>query len=287
MKIIISLTLFISLLFPIDGKIIFNDGTIIKGKINTVNNTSASITPEGLTFPEQIMISNIDTLKLNDGKLLIASNKILLFLENGKFSDPNELKESNKKSIKETFEIEYVIVPNWSLNFYTGYPIPFIRGESFNYYDKIYTTFGLSIGSPYGIFFGDFFMNIIGELAYYRFRKLSNEDIAEELRRDQFEGFGYQVGLSPGLFIGDLSISMTIATGKYHAGPGLITGGSVDVPVGNYLVEKFKKNKFVQNYEDYLLSIEMRVTSRANIVKKEDGLITYWLGGGISFGYEF
>ena len=130
-------------------------------------------------------------------------------------------------------------------------------------------------------------MNIIGELAYYRFRKLSNEDLSKEEKRDTFEGFGYQIGLSPGMFIGDLSISMTAATGIYHAGPGLITGGSIDLPIGSYLVNKFKNNTFVENYEDYLLSIEMRITSRANILKKNDGLITYWLGGGVSFGYEF
>ena len=287
MKIIILLPLLLSLILAFDGKIVFNDGTTIKGNINSVDNSSASITPEGLSFSEQIMISNIDTLKLNDGKLLIASNKVILFLNNGEFSDPNQLKEITKKSIKETFEIEYVIVPNWSANIYTGYPIPFIRGESFDYYDKIYPTFGLSIGSPYGLFVGDFFMNIIGELAYYKFSKSNYKNIAPENRKDPFEGFAYQIGLSPGLFIGDLSISMTAATGLYHAGPGFITGGSIDLPIGSYLINKFKDNKFIEDYEEYILSIEMRITTRANLVKKTDGLYTYWLGGGVSFGYEF
>ena len=79
MKVIISLPLMLSLLFSINGKIIFNDGTTIKGEINSVNQNYASITPESLTFPEEIIVSNIDTLKLSDGKLLIASNKILFF----------------------------------------------------------------------------------------------------------------------------------------------------------------------------------------------------------------
>ena len=58
MKVIISLPLLLSLLFSINGVIIFNDGTTIKGDVTSVSNTSASITPEGLTFPEKIIISN-------------------------------------------------------------------------------------------------------------------------------------------------------------------------------------------------------------------------------------
>ena len=76
-------------------------------------------------------------IKLNNGKLLISSNKILLLLKNGEYIDPSQNQERKKKSIKETFEIEYVIVPNWSLNIYTGYPLPILRGSSFDYYDKL------------------------------------------------------------------------------------------------------------------------------------------------------
>tara|TARA_B100001250_G_C19783278_1_gene782910 strand:+ start:151 stop:1014 length:864 start_codon:yes stop_codon:yes gene_type:complete len=287
MKIIILLSLLINLVFPFTGKIMFNDGTTIKGTINNVNANYASITPEGLSFAEEIIVSNIDTLKLDDGKLLITSNEVLFFLNNGKFSEPSKIKESSINTIKETFEIEYVIVPNWSANIYTGYPIPFIRGESFEYYDQIYPTLGLSLGSPYGIFIGDFFMNIIGELAYYKFSKSTDKDIDLEDLRDPFEGFAFQIGLSPGLFIGDYSISMTAATGIYHAGPGFIGGISVDVPLGTYILNKFGNMKFIENYEEYIQSMEMRITTRANLVKKNDGLWTYWLGGGISFGYEF
>jgi hypothetical protein len=287
MKIIISLPLFYSLLFAINGVIIFNDGTTIKGDITSVSNTSASIKPEGLTFPEEIIISNIDSLKLNNGKLLISSNEILLLLSNGEYLDPNQNQEQERKSIRETFEIEYVIVPNWSANIYTGYPLPLLRGGSFDYYDKIYPTLGLSIGSPYGIFIGDFFMNLIGELAYYKFSKSSYEDILPKDRQDSFEGFAFQIGLSPGLFIGDYSISMTAATGFYHAGPGFITGGSIDIPFGDFILKVFKGKEIIQNYEEYIQSLEMRITARSNIVKKNDGLYTYWFGGGVSFGYEF
>ena len=287
MKIIISLPLIITLVFAYNGKVIFNDGTKIIGQVRSVDNNSVTITPEGLTFPEQIMISNIDTLILDNGQLLISTNKVQLHLKNGEILNLPVNSNSNAQSKKEVFEIEYVIVPNWSLNFYNGYPIPGLRGESFSYYDKIFPTFGLSVGSPYGIYIGDFFMNVIAELAYYKFSKSSFEGIAPVDRKDPFEGFAFQIGLSPGLFIGDLSISATAATGVYHAGPGFITGLSVDLPIGSYIMEKYRDSNFITEYEELLESLEIRVTSRLNLVKKNDGLYTYWLGGGISFGYEF
>lgn len=287
MKIIITLPLIITLVFAYNGKVIFNDGTRIVGQVSSVDNNSVTITPEGLTFPEQIMISNIDTLILDNGELLISTNKVQLHLKNGEILDPPDNSNSNAQIKKEAFEIEYVIVPNWSLNFYNGYPIPGLRGESFSYYDKIFPTFGLSVGSPYGIYIGDFFMNVIAELAYYKFSKSSFEGIAPVDRKDPFEGFAFQIGLSPGLFIGDLSISATAATGVYHAGPGFITGLSVDLPIGSYVMEKYRDSNFITEYEELLESLEVRVTSRLNLVKKNDGLYTFWLGGGISFGYEF
>ena len=287
MKIIISLPLIITLVFAYNGKVIFNDGTKIIGQVRSVDNNSVTITPEGLTFPEQIMISNIDTLILDSGELLISTNKVQLHLKNGEILDPPDNSNSKAQIKKEAFEIEYVIVPNWSLNFYTGYPIPGLRGESFSYYDKIFPTFGLSVGSPYGIYIGDFFMNVIAELAYYKFSKSSFKGIAPVDRKDPFEGFAFQIGLSPGLFIGDLSISATAATGVYHAGPGFITGLSIDLPIGSFIMEKYRDSNFINEYEEILESLEIRVTSRLNLVKKNDGLYTYWLGGGISFGYEF
>ena len=85
MKIIISLPLIITLAFAYNGKVIFNDGTKIIGQVRSVDNNSVSITPEGPTFPEQIMISNIDTLILDNGELLISSNKVQLHVKMEKF----------------------------------------------------------------------------------------------------------------------------------------------------------------------------------------------------------
>ena len=278
MKIIISSILMTSLLFPVGGVVIFNDGTTIEGDVIDVNQNSVSITPDGLTFPENILMENIDSLKLNDGEILVANNKVRLLYQNGEFVDPAEVVLSSPDDFEE-YDVEYVIVPNWSANIYAGYPI--IKASSFDYYDDINPVFGLSIGSPWGLFMGDFFMNVISEIAYYDFNVTNNPDY------EDFGGLAFQIGLSPGFFLGQTSISLTACTGIYHAGTGFIGGGSIDLPVGNLILENFEDLDFISDNEDFFEALEMRVTARSNVVQKEDGGTTGWLGAGVSFGYEF
>ncbi len=275
---IILLLFFINMLFPINGKVVFFDGTTIDGQINSITNSSVYITPIGLDFPQEILMNNIDSLKTNDGKILVASNTVLLLYENGVFISPAEKKQKREKS-PQSYEVEYVIIPNWSLNIYTGYPL--IKASSFDYYDDLSPIFGLSVGSPYGVYLGDFFMNVIAEIAYYNFKVINNPNY------ESFSGLAYQIGVSPGFFIGETSISLTLCTGKYHAGSGFIGGGSLDLPLGDFILDKFGNNAFVEAIEDHVESLEMRITSRLNIVKKSDGGTTGWIGGGISLGYEF
>ena len=277
MRKIILLSFSISFLFSIDGKIVFNDGTTVDGQINSVNMSSIYITPIGLNFPEEIIIDNVDSLKLDNGKLLVAGNQVLLLYSNGQFTAPGVEKSINQQ--ESSYPVEYVLVPNWSLNIYTGYPI--IKGASFDFYDDINPVFGLSIGSPWGLFMGDFFMNAIAEIAYYDFNVTNNPDY------EKFGGLAGQIGVSPGFFIGEYSISLTACTGYYHAGPGFIAGGSIDLPLGSIILNKYGDVEFVENMEGVIEALEIRVTGRANTVKKYDGGTTYWLGGGISLGYEF
>ena len=277
MRKIILLSFSISFLFSIDGKIVFYDGTTIDGQINSVNMSSIYITPIGLNFPEEILIDNVDSLKLDNGKLLVAGNQVLLLYSNGQFTTPGEKNTSNQQEV--FYPVEYVLVPNWSLNLYTGYPI--IKGTSFDYYDDINPIFGLSIGSPWGLFMGNFFVNAIAEIAYYDFNVINNPDY------ERFGGMAWQIGVSPGFFIGDMSISLTACTGLYHAGTGFIAGGSIDLPLGGIILDKYGDVEFVENMEEMIEALEIRVTGRANSVKKNDGGTTYWLGGGISLGYEF
>jgi len=119
MKKIILLSFSISFLFSIDGKIVFYDGTTVDGQINSVNMSSIYITPIGLNFPEEILIDNVDSLKLDNGKLLVAGNQVLLLYSNGQFTTPGEEK-LNRQTAQKEYDVEYVIIPNWSLNIYTG-----------------------------------------------------------------------------------------------------------------------------------------------------------------------
>ena len=273
---IITIFIFLSnLLFPVGGVIVFNDGTTIEGDVNSVNESFISLTPMGLTFPEEIRMENVDSLKLYDGKLLIANNKPLMMYSNGNFYEPGINTES-KGDVYEDYDIEYVIVPNWSLNLYAGYPI--VKASSFDEFDESNMLFGLSIGSPYGLFTEKFFMNIIAEFVYYNFQQKN------DLEGQNFGGPAFQFGISPGLFVGEASISLTASTGLYQNDKnkmtsGFIAGGSLDIPLGNIL----------ENYVDIdsdEFPIELRITSRSNLISKDEG-ITGWVDAGISIGYEF
>ena len=281
MKKIILLFFPISFLFSIDGEIVFYDGTTIDGQINAVNMSSIYITPIGLNFPEEILIDNIDSLKLDDGKLMVAGNQVLLLYNNGQFTTPGEKNPSNQKEV--SYPVEYVLVPNYSLNLYTGYPL--IKASSFEIYNDSSPVFGVSIGTPYGFFMSNFFVNMIFEVAKYNFNESTNQ-------KRKFGGWAFQIGASPGFFIGDMSISLTAATGIFHEGTGFITGGSIDIPVGNLIIEKYGDISFVESFEEQIEAFEIRFTSRANIVQKaksatDAGGATGWVGAGISLGYEF
>jgi len=278
MRKILLFLLLTSLLFPVGGVVIFNDGTTVEGDINGVNANSVYITPIGLSFPEEILMDNVDSLRLYDGKLLIANSQVLLLYSNGQFMTPEEEK-LNRQTAGEEYDVEYVIIPNWSLNLYTGYPI--IKASSFDYYNDINPVFGLSIGSPYGIFMGDFFMNAIAEIAYYDFNLINRPDY------EPFGGVAWQIGVSPGFFIGETSISLTACTGVYHAGTGFIGGGSIDVPLGYLIMDRYGDVEFVENMEEVIEALEFRITGRSNVVQKTRGGTTGWIGVGVSLGYEF
>ena len=153
MRILLIILITSKYLFPVSGVITFNDGTKIEGDISNVSDKSISITPMGLTFPEEIRMENVDSLKFSDGSLLVANNKLLYLYVNGEFLKPGTSINNNDKTESQDYAVEYVLVPNWSANVYTGYPI--IRASSFDEFDKNNIVFGLSIGTPYGIYAGD------------------------------------------------------------------------------------------------------------------------------------
>ena len=60
---------------------------------------------------------------------------------------------------------------------------------------------------------------------------------------------------------------------------GFIAGGGLDIPLGNILA----------NYIDIEADefpIELRITSRSNLISKNEG-VTGWIDAGVSLGYEF
>ena len=324
MRKIITSILFSSILFSIQGIIVFNDQTIIEGDVKTIDNNSVIITPKGLTFPEEILLQSIDSVKINNGMIPIVNGKIFYFYQNGKFVDAQQINNSQQISTSVDYEdVEYVLVPNWSLNLYTGYPLPApFRGSSFEEFDKGNMLYGLSLGSPYGFFAGDFYMNIIAEFAYYNFEQTKGGP--------SFGGPAYQIGVSPGFFIGNTSFSATACTGFYRSDdydstgvddatgeitystkPGItagtILGGSIDIPLGEIILKKYGSvelfkplNLFIGQFVDYkildsfrvrdiekqLSAFEMRITGRSNLIQKAEGA-TYWIDIGVSFGYEF
>ena len=281
MKALLTNIILSSYLFSIGGIIIFNDGTTIEGNIKSVSLEAINIIPMGLTFAEDIRIENVDSLKLDDGNILVENSNVVYLYLNGEFLEPTTT--SNEKIIEDDYEMEYVLVPNWSINIYTGHPI--FGAKSFEEYDDWTFLNGFSVGSPIGIFAGDFFMNVIFEFARYNFKQKNS------LNGQSFGGSALQLGISPGFFVGDASISLSACTGAYQTEgqkwkTGFIAGGSIDIPFGPFLIDRYGDTEIIESLEEYLESIELRITTRSNLIQKPDGA-TGWLDAGISIGYEF
>ena len=179
----------------------------------------------------------------------------------------------------------------------------------------------MSVGSPYGFFTGDFYINVIAEFAYYNWQQSNNLD------GPSFGGPAYQIGISPGFFIGNTSFNATACTGLYSSNDydttkadyvsgftaGTILGGSIDIPLGEIILERYGSvelfrplNLFIGQFVDFkilegfkirqieeqLSAFEMRITGRSNLIQKADNAegqnqATYWIDMGVSFGYEF
>ncbi len=324
MRLIFIAVFLSSILLPIDGIIIFNDQTVISGDVKEIDNKSVSIIPDGLNFPEDILLQSIDSVKIKNGMIPIANGKVIFYYQNGEFLDPQKLRDNQQLNSSPDYEyVEYVLVPNWSLNFYTGHPLPApLRGESFtSEFDEGNFIYGLSVGSPYGFFAGNFYMNFIAEFAYYNWQQSNN------LSGPSFGGPAYQIGISPGFFIGTTSFSATACTGFYSSNvfdstradyvsdltAGAILGGSIDIPLGEIILERYGSvelfkplNLFIGQFvdlqilngfrikeiEEQLSAFEMRITGRTNLIRKADrsdgqNQATYWIDLGVSFGYEF
>ena len=104
LKAIFTIIILSSYLFSIGGTIIFNDGTTIEGNIKSVSMETINIIPMGLTFAEDIRIENVDSLKLNDGNILVENSNVVYLYLNGEFSEPTT--SSDKIMAEDDFEME-------------------------------------------------------------------------------------------------------------------------------------------------------------------------------------
>ena len=81
MRLIINLILINSFLFSIEGVIVFNDQTIIEGDVKSIDNYYVLITPEGLNFPEEILLQSVDSVKINNEISIFYSRYQLIDIE--------------------------------------------------------------------------------------------------------------------------------------------------------------------------------------------------------------
>ena len=144
MKVLFAIILLSAQLFSIGGIIVLNDGTTIEGNVSDVRLESITITPLGLSFPEEVRMENVDSLKMNDGKLMVAGNRVITLYTNGQFINPDFEAEGSMQEF-EDYDVEYVIIPNWSSNLYIGYPIIRSNSLSDQYYDSVSPVIGLSL----------------------------------------------------------------------------------------------------------------------------------------------
>ena len=67
---------------------------------------------------------------------------------------------------------------------------------------------------------------------------------------------------------------------------GLIVANCHKVPQHKFQKELLSISEIIESLEEYLESVEIRLTTRSNLIQKPDGA-TGWFDAGISIGYEF
>ena len=98
---------------------------------------------------------------------------------------------------------------NWSVNTYVGYPV--FKAENFSMFDDDHFIYGLSLGTPFGIKTGLSYSTLNFELINYVFG--NNNPLEGEAV--EFGETVFHIGLNSGMFINDLSLNITLATGKH------------------------------------------------------------------------
>ena len=71
-------------------KIIFFDKTYVVGQITKIDEAKVHIIPMGLDTSEGILVANVDTLRLEDGKIAVLNSSVKFFYQDGKITENND-----------------------------------------------------------------------------------------------------------------------------------------------------------------------------------------------------
>ena len=187
---------------------------------------------------------------------------ISIILVSAVFSQPEPEAEPEKPSIAINFvQADDELLLNWSVNTYVGYPV--YKAENFTRFDDDHFVYGLSLGTPVGIKTGLAYSTLDFELINYIFGNSTVSDGQEA----EFAETVFHIGLNSGVFINDLSLNLTMATGKYEHGNGYIGSINIDLPY----------------WGDY----EVRSTIRFTAAPTGPDMTSGWVDLGVSLGYEF
>ena len=185
---------------------------------------------------------------------------IPIILVSAVFSQPEPEADPEKPSIAIDFvQADDELLLNWSVNTYVGYPV--YTAEFFSGFDEFHPIYGLSLGTPFGLKTGLAYSTIDIEVVNYVFENTTDEG------PKSFYDTVFHLGFNSGMFINDLSLSLTAAIGKYDHGTGFVGGVNFDLPY----------------WGDY----EIRSTIRFSAVPVVDGMTSGWADIGVSIGYEF
>ena len=177
-------------------------------------------------------------------------------------TQPEPVPEPEKPDISINFvKADDELLLNWSVNTYVGYPI--YKAENFTRFDDSHFVYGISLGTPLGIKTGLAYSTLDLELINFIFGNTAASDGEDA----EFGETVFHIGLNSGMFINDLSLSLTAATGEYKYGTGFIGAINIDLPY----------------WGDY----EVRSTIRFSAVPTDKDITSAWVDLGVSLGYEF
>ena len=186
-----------------------------------------------------------------------------IILVSAVFSQPEPEAKPEKPSISINFvQADDDLLLNWSINTYVGYPV--YTADFFSTFDKLHPIYGLSLGTPFGLKTGLAYSTFDVEVVNYVFENTLS------VGPDNFHDTVVHFGLNSGLFINDLSLSLTAAVGKYDHGAGIVGGMNIDLPY----------------WGDYEVRSTIRFSAVPITINGDDGR-SGWVDIGVSLGYEF